>query len=531
MLSAGMRLGDRYRLDARIGSGGMGEVWRAVDEVLGRPVAVKVMLPGVADDPDFARRFLAEATAMARVNHPAVASIHDYGRSHDVTFLVMELVEGSSLAQILARAHRLGQPDTMRLIAQAADGLQAVHDCGIVHRDIKPANLLVRRDGSVVITDFGIARGDDASRLTASGAILGTPSYLSPEQVLGQPISVRSDVYALGLTAYECLAGERPFVGDNPYAVALQRVQSAPRTIGVTLTPEVLMVLERALATDPADRWPSAAALADAARRAKNSGNVAREQRVPGSAMPAQSSSAPSSSSWSWSVPASAVPASAGAQPGAMPGTPVAARSKQRHLAWLAGLLALLVIGGGAVWAVSDHLGRPRNADSASANVGSGPHGSSNGGSGSSGSGSSGSGNGGSGSGAVGAADAALRQAGYTPCGKAFCPAVPMCWAGLTEISGKAFEPERVDCAASHYWQTFAVLEIPTAAADAPPELLSKREDVTAACSAAAMASRSHHPIVTRSWNRDAWPIQLPASGVWLVHCLAGKAETTGSVF
>ena len=158
-----------------------------------------------------------------------MASIHDYGRSPDITFLVMELVDGSSLAQILARAGRLGQSDTMRLIAQAADGLQAVHDRGIVHRDIKPANLLIRRDGRWSSPTSASPACDDASWLTAPGAILGTPSYLSPEQVLGQPITVRSDVYALGLTAYECLAGERPFVGDNPYAVALQRVRSAPR--------------------------------------------------------------------------------------------------------------------------------------------------------------------------------------------------------------------------------------------------------------------------------------------------------------
>ncbi|MCO8271329.1 serine/threonine protein kinase, partial [Actinoplanes sp. TRM 88003] len=268
MLQIGFRLGDRYRLVDRIGAGGMGEVWRGVDEVLGRPIAVKAMLPAVADDPDFAQRFLAEATAMARVNHPAVASIHDYGRSHDVTYLVMEFVEGESLAQALARSGRLTPEQTMRVIAQAADGLQAIHDQGIVHRDIKPANLLIRRDGAVLITDFGIARHDDASRLTASGAILGTPSYLSPEQVLGQAATGLSDVYSLGLTAYECLAGQRPFEGDNPYAVALQRLQAAPRTIGVQLPAPILGVVERALATDPAHRWPSAAALAAAARAA-----------------------------------------------------------------------------------------------------------------------------------------------------------------------------------------------------------------------------------------------------------------------
>jgi serine/threonine-protein kinase len=266
MLHPGHRLGDRYRLEARIGAGGMGEVWRAVDEVLGRVVAVKAMLPTVAGDPDFARRFLIEAKAMARVNHPAVASIHDYGSSDGVTYLVMEFVDGQSLAQILRDSGPLPPAETMRLTAQAADGLQAVHDCGIVHRDIKPANLLVRRDGALVITDFGISRPDDGSHLTVSGAILGTPTYLSPEQVLGKPATPLSDVYSLGLTAYECLAGHKPFSGDNPYAVALQRLQVSPRTLAGNLPGPVIAVIERALAADPGDRWPSAAALAGAAR-------------------------------------------------------------------------------------------------------------------------------------------------------------------------------------------------------------------------------------------------------------------------
>ena len=259
-----MLLGDRYLLRQRLGAGGMGEVWLATDEVLQRTVAVKVMLPGVADDPDFARRFEAEATSMARVNHPAVASIHDFGRDRGRLYLVMELVEGESLAQRLSRG-RLSPEETMRLVAQTAAGLRAVHDRGLVHRDIKPANLLVRPDGSVVITDFGIARHADASHLTVSGAILGTPTYLSPEQVRGEPAGPLSDVYSLGLVAHECLAGEKPFAGGNPYAVALQRLQSGPRPLAVDVPPAVRAVVERALAVDPADRWQSAADLARAA--------------------------------------------------------------------------------------------------------------------------------------------------------------------------------------------------------------------------------------------------------------------------
>ena len=272
MLQAGMRLGGRYRLADRVGAGGMGEVWRAADEVLGRTVAVKAMLPHVAGEQDFARRFLAEARAMAGVNSPAVASIHDYGQDAGVTYLVMEFIDGESLSQALARMGRIRPSDAMRMIAQAADGLQAVHDAGIVHRDIKPANLLLRRDGAVVLTDFGISRAGEATGMTLSGAVLGTPTYLSPEQVLGHPATRLSDLYSLGVAAYECLSGRKPFAGDNPYAVAVQRVQGPPAPLPDDVPRAVAAVVERAMAQDPARRWPSAAAMAEAARAAGQGG-------------------------------------------------------------------------------------------------------------------------------------------------------------------------------------------------------------------------------------------------------------------
>ncbi|MEV7623254.1 serine/threonine-protein kinase [Actinoplanes sp. NPDC089786] len=268
MLQPGLLLGGRYLLVARVGAGGMGEVWRATDEVLGRTVAVKVMLPEVAGQAGFARRFVAEAQAMAGVSHPGVANIHDYGQDHGVTFMVMEFIDGESLAQAVARAGRMAPPEVMRMIAEAAEGLQAVHDAGIVHRDVKPANLLVRRNGQVVLTDFGISRAGDSTGLTQSGAVLGTPTYLSPEQVLGQPATPLSDLYALGVAAYEMLAGRRPFVGENAYAVALQRVQAPPPPLPADVPPNVAAVVGRMLATDPAQRWPSASTLAEVARAA-----------------------------------------------------------------------------------------------------------------------------------------------------------------------------------------------------------------------------------------------------------------------
>jgi serine/threonine-protein kinase len=263
-----IRLGDRYRLEERIGAGGMGEVWRATDEVLGRTVAVKVVLPALLTDPTFVRRFLAEARAMASVRHPGVVTIHDYFGNAEGAYLVMEYVEGEPLSRTLDRLGRLAPATAMELVAQAADALQAAHDRGIVHRDVKPGNLLMRTDGTVALTDFGIALAQEGTALTTAGAILGTPSYLAPEQVLGEPATARSDVYALGVVAYECLTGRRPFTGENPFAIAMRRVREAPPPLGPGVPAPMAAVVERALAVDPAHRWSTAADLATAARGA-----------------------------------------------------------------------------------------------------------------------------------------------------------------------------------------------------------------------------------------------------------------------
>lgn len=267
MFQANRLLGGRYQLDERIGSGGMGEVWRATDRVLGRVVAVKVILPTLMSDPGFERRFLFEARAMASVQHPGAVAIHDYRSETDGAFLVMEYVQGESLSNRLRRYGRLQADETMRMVAQAADALAAAHQQGMVHRDVKPANIIVRPDGTVVLTDFGLARGAAVTALTTSGSVLGTPSYLAPEQVLGQPATPQSDVYALGVVAYECLSGRRPFQGDNPFAVAIQRLHETPATLeGVPAS--VSKVVDRAMSSDPAQRWRSATEMAAAARRA-----------------------------------------------------------------------------------------------------------------------------------------------------------------------------------------------------------------------------------------------------------------------
>ena len=255
----------RYELHDRIGGGGMGEVWRATDLLLGRTVAVKVILQALVDEPTFLRRFYAEAKAMAKVHHPGVVTIHDFKGDAGGAYLVMEYVEGEPLSRLLFRAGRLSPSAVMSVVRQSGAALQLVHTQGIVHRDIKPSNMLIRPDGQVVLADFGVAMG---TGITNSDLILGTPSYISPEQVSGAPASARSDVYSLGVVAYQCLAGRLPFVADNPIATATMRIRQTPPPLPGDVPPRVAAVVERAMALDPGERWSSAGDFAGAAQRA-----------------------------------------------------------------------------------------------------------------------------------------------------------------------------------------------------------------------------------------------------------------------
>jgi eukaryotic-like serine/threonine-protein kinase len=268
MVSPGTKLGGRYRLDERIAGGGMGDVWRGTDEVLGRTVAIKILLPALLEEAGFAERFRGEARTMATINHPGVVDVYDYGSEGGTAFLVMEYVEGDALSRTLSRVGRLTPGRTMALIAQAADALHAAHEKGIVHRDVKPGNLLVRPNGTLVLTDFGIARSAMVGQLTAAGSVLGTASYISPEQAAGGVASPLSDVYALGVVAYQCLAGHRPFEGDNPVEIAMRHVRDMPPPLPADTPPVVRQFVERAMAKDPAARYPTAAAMAQVARRA-----------------------------------------------------------------------------------------------------------------------------------------------------------------------------------------------------------------------------------------------------------------------
>lgn len=264
--------GGRYRLDSRIATGGMGEVWRATDTLLHREVAVKLLKPEYADDATFRSRFEAEARNAAALHHPHVASVFDFGELPDLgsagtrPFLVMELVPGRPLSALLQGGEPIPPATAADLVAQAADAIAAAHAMGIVHRDVKPANLLVTPEGTVKITDFGIARAADAVALTQTGQVVGTPHYLSPEQAEGRMATTSSDIYALGVVLYECLAGHRPFDGDTPVTTALAHLRDPVPPLPGPIPDHLRRVVDRALAKDPADRFASAADLASALR-------------------------------------------------------------------------------------------------------------------------------------------------------------------------------------------------------------------------------------------------------------------------
>jgi eukaryotic-like serine/threonine-protein kinase len=217
-------LDGRYALVERIATGGMGEVWRGNDQILGRPVAIKMLSATHATDEQFRARFRAEARYASSLSHPGITRVFDYGEHSPLggPYLVMELVDGQPLSEIIERHGRLDPYVVLDIVAQSARALDTAHQAGIVHRDIKPGNLLIMADGTTKITDFGIAKANvQDMNLTATGIVMGTALYVSPEQATGSPLTGSSDVYSLGVVAYECLSGEPPFIADQPLAIAI----------------------------------------------------------------------------------------------------------------------------------------------------------------------------------------------------------------------------------------------------------------------------------------------------------------------
>ncbi|VXB86085.1 serine/threonine protein kinase [Microbacterium sp. 8M] len=262
----GVHFGGRYELQSRIAIGGMGEVWEATDHVIGRTVAIKILKDEYMGDPGFLERFRAEARHAALVNHEGIASVFDYGEENGSAYLVMELVPGEALSTIIEREGALSADKTLDIVAQTASALQAAHAAGLVHRDIKPGNLLITPDGRVKITDFGIARIADQVPLTATGQVMGTVQYLSPEQASGHAASPATDIYSLGIVAYECLAGKRPFTGESQVAIAMAQINDTPPPLPATVPQPVQNLVMAMIAKKPADRPSSAATVARAAQ-------------------------------------------------------------------------------------------------------------------------------------------------------------------------------------------------------------------------------------------------------------------------
>ncbi|GAB5078332.1 protein kinase domain-containing protein [Arthrobacter sp. AD-310] len=280
--TTGITLGGRFQLTTRIAIGGMGEVWKAKDLVLGRIVAIKVLKEEYTGDPGFLQRFRAEARHTALLNHVGIANVFDYGEEEGSAYLVMELVPGQPLSSIIEHEQVLSPDRTLSIIAQTARALAVAHAQGLVHRDVKPGNLLITPDGRVKVTDFGIARLADQVPLTQTGQVMGTAQYLAPEQATGQTATGSSDIYSLGVIGYECLSGHRPFSGESQIAIALAQVNDAPPPLSESLPAPVRALLMSMLAKDPKDRPANAIKLAEAAEAIRNGDISAARAAVPG---------------------------------------------------------------------------------------------------------------------------------------------------------------------------------------------------------------------------------------------------------
>jgi eukaryotic-like serine/threonine-protein kinase len=283
-LGPGSVLGERYVLQGLAGEGGMAAVWQATDQVLDRPVAVKILHARLAEEPSFLERFRAEALTSARLTHPNIVNVFDTGNEDHTAFIVMELFDGETLRDRLNREGHLEPDDAVEIMLQVLSALQFAHENGLIHRDVKPANILVGADGRVKVTDFGIAKAAyDTGDPTTTGSVLGSVPYMAPEQVEGTGLDARSDVYACGATLYEMLTGRPPFEAETTLAAAMMRLTRdpvPPRAVRTGIPRALDAIVMRALAREPDRRFASAEDMATALSRLQVGGGPTPRPRT-----------------------------------------------------------------------------------------------------------------------------------------------------------------------------------------------------------------------------------------------------------